>query len=156
MGRRAREELLRLSMLPTDEEVNEGEDEESGHGDDEEEIDEINHAKLPSAVIHAHSPGRRPHTSAVWTHLRRIDKHDVPGHEMNADCTHVCVLPPRILVSGHEMNADCTHVDFSLKKKVGVKIKKRRNPRVKSVTLKLCGVRKSRYRLYEKHPTCAA
>ena len=114
-----------VSMLPTDEEVNEGEENESGDGDDEEEVDEINHAKLPSVVIHVHSPGRRPYTSAVWTHLRRIDKHDVPGHEMNADCTHVCVLPPRILVSGHEMNADCTHVDFSLKKKVGVKIKKK-------------------------------
>jgi len=36
------------------------------------------------------------------------------------------------------------------------RIKKRRNPRVKIVTLKLCGVRKSRYILYEKHPTCAS
>ncbi len=52
--------------------------------------DEINHAKLPSAAIRAHSPGRRAHTSATWTHLRRIHKHDVSGHEMNADCTHVC------------------------------------------------------------------
>jgi hypothetical protein len=31
--------------------------------------------------------------------------------------------------------------------------KKRRKPRVKIVTLKVCGVRKSRYRLYEKQPT---
>ena len=36
-----------VSMMPTDEEVNEGEDEESGHGDDEEEMDDINHEKLP-------------------------------------------------------------------------------------------------------------
>ena len=36
------------------------------------------------------------------------------------------------------------------------RIKKRRKPRVKIVTLKLCGVRKSRYSLYGKHPTCAA
>ena len=80
-----------LSMLSGVLEVNEGEDEESGDGDDEEEVDEINHARLLSVVVHPHSPGRREHTSAVWTHLRRIDKHDVPGHEMNAECTHVCV-----------------------------------------------------------------
>jgi len=71
-----------VSMIPTDEEVNEGEDEESGHGDDEEEKDEINHEKLPRSSVHTHSPGRRQHTSAVWTHLRHIDKHDVSGHEM--------------------------------------------------------------------------
>jgi hypothetical protein len=35
----------------------------------------------------------------VWTHLRRINKYDVPGHEMNADCTHVCVCP---LTDGEE------------------------------------------------------
>jgi hypothetical protein len=68
-------------MVSGDEEVNEGKENESGDGDDEEEVDEINHARLPSAVIHAHSPGRRAHTFTVWTHLRRIDKHDVPGHE---------------------------------------------------------------------------
>jgi len=28
------------------------------------------------------------------THLRRIGRHDVPGHEMKSDCTHVCVYPP--------------------------------------------------------------
>jgi len=82
-----------VSMVSDDEEVNEGEENESGDGDDEDEVDEINHARLPSAVIHPHSPGRRAHTSAVWTHLRLIDKHDVSGHEMNADCTHVCVCP---------------------------------------------------------------
>jgi hypothetical protein len=36
------------------------------------------------------------------------------------------------------------------------RIKKRRNPRVKIVTPKLCGVWKSRYSLYEKQSTCAA
>ena len=36
------------------------------------------------------------------------------------------------------------------------RIKKRREPRVKNVTLKLCRDRKSRYNLYEKFPTCAA
>lgn len=76
-----------------DEEVNQAEENESSEDDDEEEVDESNHAKLPSAAIRAHSPGRRAHTSAAWTHLRRIHKHDVPGHEMNADCTHVCVFP---------------------------------------------------------------
>ncbi len=35
------------------------------------------------------------------------------------------------------------------------RIKKRREPRVKVVTLKLCGDRKSLYSLYERHPTCA-
>ena len=75
------------------------EENESWEDDDEEEVDEINHAKLPSAVIRAHSPGRRRNTSAAWTHLRRINKHDVPGHEMNADCTHVCVCP---LADGEE------------------------------------------------------
>ncbi len=35
-----------------------------------------------------------------------------------------------------------------------IRIKKKRKPRVKIVTLKLCGVWKSRYNLYEKHPTC--
>ena len=34
--------------------------------------------------------------------------------------------------------------------------KKRRKPKVKIVTLQLCEVRKSRYSLYEKLPTCAA
>jgi hypothetical protein len=34
--------------------------------------------------------------------------------------------------------------------------KKRRKPKVKKVTLQLCGVRKRRYSLYEKLPTCAA
>jgi hypothetical protein len=32
------------------------------------------------------------HKSLVWTHLRRIDKH-VPDHEINEDCSHVCVYP---------------------------------------------------------------
>ena len=82
-----------------DEEVTQVEENESWEDDDEEEVDEINHAKLPSAVIRAHSPGRRRNTSAAWTHLRRINKHDVPGHEMNADCTHVCVCP---LADGEE------------------------------------------------------
>jgi len=74
-------------------EGNLGEENELWEDDDEEEVDEINHAKLPREVIRAHSPGRRAHTSAAWTYLRRIDKHDVPGHEMHADCTHVCVCP---------------------------------------------------------------
>ncbi len=80
-------------MVSGDEEVNRGEENESWEDDDEEEVDEINHGKLPSTAIHTHSPGRRAHTSDVWTHLRRIHKHDVTGHEMNADCTHVCVCP---------------------------------------------------------------
>ena len=51
---------------------------------------------------------------------------------------------------------------FPLEKFVGKvkficsRIKKRRKPRIKIVTLKLCGVRKSRYSLYGRHPTCAA
>ena len=57
-----------------DEEVTQVEENESWEDDDEEEVDEINHAKLASAVIHAHSPGRRRNTSAAWTHLRRINK----------------------------------------------------------------------------------
>jgi hypothetical protein len=81
------------SMVSGDEEVNRGEENESWEDDDEEEVDEINHGKLPSTSIHAHSPGRRTHTSAPWTHRRRIHKHDVSGHEMNTDCTHVCVCP---------------------------------------------------------------
>jgi len=80
-------------------EGNLGEENELWEDDDEEEVDEINHAKLSSAVIRVHSPGRRRNTSAAWTHLRRINKHDVPGHEMNADCTHVCVCP---LADGEE------------------------------------------------------
>jgi hypothetical protein len=36
------------------------------------------------------------------------------------------------------------------------RIKKRREPRVTVVTLKLCGDKKSLYSLYEKYPTCAA
>jgi hypothetical protein len=36
------------------------------------------------------------------------------------------------------------------------RIKKRPEPRVTVVTLKLCGDRKSLYSLYERHPTCAA
>jgi hypothetical protein len=59
-----------------DEEVNQVEENESWEDDDEEKVDEINHAKLPSVVIRAHSPGRRAHTSTVWRHLRRIDKYD--------------------------------------------------------------------------------
>jgi hypothetical protein len=81
-----------------DEEVNQAEENESSEDDDEEEVDEINHAKLSSTAIRAHSPGRRAHTSAAWTHLRRRAS-DVPGHEMNADCTHVCVFP---LADGEE------------------------------------------------------
>ena len=75
------------------EEVNEGEENESGDGDDEEEVDEINHARLPSAVTRAHSPVKRVHKSLVWTHLRRIRSHDVSGHVMKSDCTNVCVYP---------------------------------------------------------------
>jgi len=82
-----------VSMVPGGEEVNQGEENESWEDDDEEEVDEINHGKLPSALFRAHSPGRRPHTSGVWTILRRIDKHDVTGHEMKEDRTHVCVCP---------------------------------------------------------------
>ena len=74
-------------------EGNLGEENELWEDDDEEEVDEINHAKLPREAIHAHSPARRAHTSDAWTYLRRIHKHDVPGHEMNADCTQVCVCP---------------------------------------------------------------
>ncbi len=36
------------------------------------------------------------------------------------------------------------------------RIKKKRKPRVKIVTIKLCGVWKSRNSWYEQHPTCAA
>jgi hypothetical protein len=36
------------------------------------------------------------------------------------------------------------------------RIKKRRKPRVKNVTLKLCGVWKNRYNWYEQHPTYTA
>jgi len=61
-------------MVTGDEEVTQVEENESWEDDDEEEVDEINHAKLPSAVIRAHSPGRRRNTSAAWTHLRRINK----------------------------------------------------------------------------------
>ena len=42
-------------MLSGDEE---GEDDESGHDDDEEEVDEINHEKLPKVTVLAHSPGK--------------------------------------------------------------------------------------------------
>ena len=59
------------SMVSGDEEVNRGEENESWEDDDEEEVDEINHGKQPSAAIRTHSPGRRAHTSATWTHLRR-------------------------------------------------------------------------------------
>ena len=82
-----------------DEEVSGAEEGESWEDDDEEEVDEINHAKLPSEAIRAHSPGRRAHTSGVWTYLRRIHKHDVPGHAMDEDMTHVCVFP---LADGEE------------------------------------------------------
>jgi hypothetical protein len=98
-GKPAAVDIADALMDSGDEEVNQAEENESSEDDDEEEVDEINHAKLSSAVIHAHSPGRRAHTSAVWTHLRRIHKHDVPGHEMNVDCTHVCVFP---LTDGEE------------------------------------------------------
>jgi hypothetical protein len=54
-----------VSMVSGDEEVNQGEENESWEDDDEEEVDEINHAKLPSVAIRAHSPGRRAHTSAA-------------------------------------------------------------------------------------------
>jgi hypothetical protein len=88
-----------VSMVSAGEDVNLGGENESSEDDDEEEVDEINHAKLPREAIRAHSPARRPHKSAAWTYLRRIHKHDVPGHEMNADCTHVCVCP---LADGEE------------------------------------------------------
>jgi hypothetical protein len=64
-------------MVSGDEEVNQGEENESWEDDDEEEVDEINHGKVPSMAIRAHSPGRRDHTSPVWTHLSRIHKHHV-------------------------------------------------------------------------------
>jgi len=79
-----------VPMLSGDEE---GEDDESGHDDDEEEVAEINHEKLPKVAVRAHSPCKRAHKSLVWTHLRRIDRHDVTGHGMMSDCTHVCVYP---------------------------------------------------------------
>ena len=77
-------------MESADVEVRGAEENELWEDDVEEEEDEINHAKLPSEAIHAHSPGRRVHTSSVWKHLSRIGKHDVPGHAMTADMTHVC------------------------------------------------------------------
>ena len=43
-------------------EGNLGEENELWEDDDEEEVDEINHAKLPREAIRAHSPGRRAHT----------------------------------------------------------------------------------------------
>ena len=64
-------DIVDALMGSGDEEVNQVEENESWEDDDEEDVDEINHAKLPSAVIRAHSPGRRAHTSATWTHLRR-------------------------------------------------------------------------------------
>jgi hypothetical protein len=87
------------------EDGNLGEKNELWEDDDEEEVDEINHAKLPRETIRAHSPGRRAHTSEAWTYLRRIHKHDVPGHEMHADCTHVCVCP----LSDGEESVELTH-----------------------------------------------
>ena len=45
-----------VSMVSGDGEVNQGEENESWEDDDDEEVDEINHGKLPSAVILAHSP----------------------------------------------------------------------------------------------------
>ncbi len=39
-----------------DEEVNQVEENESWEDDDKEEVDEINHAKLPSVAIRAHGP----------------------------------------------------------------------------------------------------
>jgi hypothetical protein len=44
----------------------------------------------------------------------------------------------------------------TLSKFIFSRIKKRRKPKVKIVTLQLCEVKKSRYSLYEKVPTCAA
>ena len=64
-GSGAEVETEAASMVSGDEEVNQGEENESWEDDDEEEVDEINHAKLPSADIRAHSPGRRAHTSAA-------------------------------------------------------------------------------------------
>jgi hypothetical protein len=82
-----------VPMLSGDGQFDEGEDDESENDDDEEEVHEINHEKLPKVVVHTHSPSKRQHKSLVWTHLRCIDKHDVLGHEINTDCTHVCVYP---------------------------------------------------------------
>jgi hypothetical protein len=45
-----------VSMVSGDEEVNQGEENESWEDDDDEEVDEINHGKLSSAAILAHSP----------------------------------------------------------------------------------------------------
>ena len=63
-----------VSMVSAGEDVNLGEENELCEDDDEEEVDEINHAKLPRETIRAHSPGRRAHTSEAWTYLRRIHK----------------------------------------------------------------------------------
>ena len=54
-----------VSMVSAGEDVNLGKENESCEDDDEEEVDEINHAKLSSVEIRAHSPGRRAHTSAA-------------------------------------------------------------------------------------------
>ena len=29
----------------------------------------------------------------VWTHVKRIGKHDLPGCGMDTECTHICIYP---------------------------------------------------------------
>jgi hypothetical protein len=41
-----------VPMLPGDGQLDEGEDDESENDDDEEEVHEVNHEKLPRAVVH--------------------------------------------------------------------------------------------------------
>ena len=86
------------SMLPAAQQVSAEEEEkdeaaESGHTDDEEDMDDINHAALPKEAVRPNTPTSRPQKADIWSHVRRIAKHDVPDRAMKIDCTHVCVYP---------------------------------------------------------------
>ena len=69
------------------------EEEESVHDDDEQDVDEINHTKLPQEVVRGDSPCARVRGAPVWQHLKRLTKYNVSDREIKEDCTYICVYP---------------------------------------------------------------
>ncbi len=68
----------------------------SGHEKDDEEddgdIDDINHTKMSKEEVCGHRPTVRGLNAPVWTHVKRIGNHDLPGRGLHTECTHICTL----------------------------------------------------------------
>ena len=80
--------------------------------DDDRDMDNIDHIKLPKETVCPHSPTTRGLPDPVWTHVKRIGKHDLPRHGMDTECTHICTFPISDDEDGSKPFLQYTHETF--------------------------------------------